>query len=101
MRCWMRRLTHCVEPGTDRVGTWVGTHDRKLPTRADEVSLKIPKLRRQTFETVIIERYRRREASIEESLIKIYLAGYRCAGWRISHRRCGVRRATVAIVGVG
>ena len=42
---------------------------------AGEVSLKMPKLRRQTFETAIIERYRRREASIEESLIEMYLAG--------------------------
>lgn len=33
------------------------------------------KLRKQTFETAIIERYRRRESSIEESLIEMYLAG--------------------------
>ncbi len=32
-------------------------------------------MRTQTFETAIIERYKRREASIEESLIEIYLAG--------------------------
>lgn len=36
---------------------------------AGEVKLKMPKLRKQTFETAIIERYRRRESSIEESLI--------------------------------
>ena len=35
----------------------------------------MPKLRRQTFETAIIERYRRREASVEEALIEMYLAG--------------------------
>jgi len=35
----------------------------------------MPKLRKQTFETAIIERNRRREASIEESLIEMYLAG--------------------------
>lgn len=35
----------------------------------------MPKLRRQTFETAIMERYKWREASIEESLIEIYLAG--------------------------
>jgi putative transposase len=40
-----------------------------------EVSLKVPKLRRQTFETAIIERYRRRESSVEEALIEMYLAG--------------------------
>jgi transposase-like protein len=39
------------------------------------VTLKVPKLRRQTFETAIIERYRRREASVEEALIEMYLAG--------------------------
>ena len=36
---------------------------------------KVPKLRRQTFETAIIERYRRRESSVEEALIEMYLAG--------------------------
>jgi Transposase, Mutator family len=35
----------------------------------------VPKLRQQTFETAIIERYRRRESSVEEALIEIYLAG--------------------------
>lgn len=40
-----------------------------------EVALKVPKLRRQTFETAIIERYRRREAPVEEALIEMYLAG--------------------------
>ena len=39
------------------------------------LSLKIPKLRRQTFETAIIERYRRRESSVEQALIEMYLAG--------------------------
>jgi putative transposase len=39
------------------------------------VRLKVPKLRHQTFETAIIERYRRREASVEEALIEMYLAG--------------------------
>lgn len=63
------------ERNPDRVDTRAGTYDRKLHTRAGEVSLKMPKLRRQTFETAIIERYRRREASIEESLIEMYLAG--------------------------
>jgi putative transposase len=37
--------------------------------------LKVPKLRRQIFETAITERYRRRESSVEEALIEMYLAG--------------------------
>jgi putative transposase len=63
------------ERSADRVDTRAGSYDRKLHTKAGEVSLKVPKLRKQTFETAIIERYRRREASIEESLIEMYLAG--------------------------
>jgi putative transposase len=52
-----------------------GSYDRKLQTKAGQVTLKVPKLRRQTFETAIIERYRRRESSVEEALIEMYLAG--------------------------
>ena len=58
-----------------RRDTRAGCYERKLQTRAGEVSLKVPKLRRQTFETAIIERYRRREASVEEALMEMYLAG--------------------------
>lgn len=58
-----------------RIDTRAGHYQRKLMTKAGEVNLNIPKLRRQTFETAIIERYRRREASVEESLIEMYLAG--------------------------
>ena len=63
------------ERSPDRVDTRAGSYARSLHTKVGEVKLKIPKLRRQTFETAIIERYRRREASIEESLIEMYLAG--------------------------
>jgi transposase len=40
---------------------------------------------------MIIERYQRRESSVEEALIEMYLAGVRCGGWRISRRRSGAR----------
>jgi putative transposase len=43
--------------------------------KAGKVKLKVPKLRTLTFETAIIERYRRRESSVEEALIEMYLAG--------------------------
>ncbi len=59
----------------ERTDYRAGSYDRKLHTKAGEVNLKMPKLRKQTFETAIIERYRRRESSIEESLIEMYLAG--------------------------
>jgi transposase-like protein len=58
-----------------RRDTRAGHYERSLETKAGEVRLKVPKLRRQTFETAIIERYRRREASVEEALIEMYLAG--------------------------
>lgn len=63
------------ERSPDRVDTRAGHYTRKLHTKAGEVELKMPKLRKLPFETAIVERYKRREASIEESLIEMYLAG--------------------------
>ena len=63
------------ERSPDRTDYRAGSYDRKLHTKAGEVTLKVPKLRKQAFETAIIDRYRRRESSIEESLIEMYLAG--------------------------
>jgi Transposase, Mutator family len=62
------------ERSEGRRDTRAGSYERSLETRAGQVSLKIPKLRRQTFETAIIERYRRRESSVEEALIEMHLA---------------------------
>ncbi len=58
-----------------RRDTRAGSYQRKLQTKAGEVTLKVPKLRETIFETAIIERYRRRESSVEEALIEMYLAG--------------------------
>lgn len=58
-----------------RRDTRAGHYKRKLHTKAGEVTLNVPKLRQQKFETAIIERYRRRESSVEEALIEMYLAG--------------------------
>ena len=52
-----------------------GHYKRKLLTKSGEVELRIPKLRTLRFETAIIERYKRRESSVEEALIEMYLAG--------------------------
>ena len=46
-----------------------------LTTTSGDVTLKMPKLKGISFETVIIERYRCRESSVEEVVIEIYLAG--------------------------
>ncbi len=58
-----------------RRDTRAGSYERSLETKAGSVKLKMPKLRKQTFETAIIERYQRRESSVEEALIEMYLAG--------------------------
>ena len=59
----------------ERVDTRAGSYRRKLHTKAGEVTLNVPKLRNLPFETSIIERYKRREASVEEALVEMYLAG--------------------------
>lgn len=63
------------ERSEERKDTRAGHYKRKLDTQAGQVQLKVPKLRTLTFETAIIERYRRRESSVEEALIEMYLAG--------------------------
>ncbi len=52
-----------------------GHYERQYHTKAGEVTLRMPKLRKLPFETAIIERYRRRESSVEEALVEMYLAG--------------------------
>ena len=63
------------ERSEGRKDTRAGSYTRQLHTKAGEVSLQVPKLRSLPFETAIIERYRRRESSVEEALIEMYLAG--------------------------
>src|SRR6202163_1568296 len=63
------------ERSAERVDTRAGHYERKLETKAGAVTLRMPKLRRLPFETAIIERYRRREESVEEALVEMYLAG--------------------------
>jgi transposase-like protein len=59
----------------ERLDTRAGHYERKLLTPSGEVTLAVPRLRKLPFETEIIERYRRRESSVEEALIQMYLAG--------------------------
>ena len=63
------------ERSPERQDTRAGYYERKLHTKAGEVNLKVPKLRQATFESAIIERYKRRETSVEEALVEMYLAG--------------------------
>jgi hypothetical protein len=58
----------------------------------------MPKLRRLPFETAIIQRYRRKEVSVEEALVEMYLAGVSVRRVdslekrEVSRRSCGDRR---------
>ncbi len=63
------------ERSEHRKGGRAGHYERKLETTSGKVTLKIPKLRNMTFETQIIERYRRKESSVEEALMEMYMAG--------------------------
>ena len=63
------------ERTADREAYRAGHYDRKLATTSGEVTLRMPKLKGVRFATAIIERYRRRETSVEEAMIEMYLAG--------------------------
>lgn len=63
------------ERSAERQGYRSGHYKRNFQTTASEVKLNVPKLKGVPFETAIIERYRRRESSVEEALIEMYLAG--------------------------
>lgn len=63
------------ERSSHRKGYRSGHYQRNFQTTAGDVTLNIPKLKGLPFETAIIERYRRRQSSVEEALIEMYLAG--------------------------
>lgn len=52
-----------------------GHYERSLTAKAGRLELKVPKLKGVLFESAVIERYRRREESVEEALIDMYPAG--------------------------
>ena len=63
------------ERTTEREAYRAGHYDRGLTTSSGEVTIHMPKLKGARFTTAIIERYRRRESSVEEAMIEMYLAG--------------------------
>ena len=58
-----------------RQGYRSGHYDRNLTTTSGVIMLHALRLKGAFFGTAIIERYRRRESSVEEGLIEMYLAG--------------------------
>ena len=59
----------------DREAYRAGHHERSLTTSSGEVTIRMPKLKGMRFTTAIIERYRRRETSVEEAMTGMHLAG--------------------------
>ena len=75
-----------------RQGYCSGHHNHNLTTTSGDVTLKVPKLNGISFETAIIEQYRRRDSNEEEALIEMYRQAYPSDAWRILWRRCGAVR---------
>lgn len=63
------------ERTAEREAYRAGHYDRGLTTSSGEVTIRMPKLKGARLATAIIERYRRRESSVEEAMIEMYLAG--------------------------
>lgn len=63
------------ERTAEREAYRAGHYERGLTTTSGRVTLKMPKLKGMRFATAIIERYKRRETSVEEAMIEMYLAG--------------------------
>ena len=63
------------ERTAEREAYRAGHYDRGPTTSSGEVTIHMPKLKGARFTTAIIERYRRRESSVEEAMIEMYLAG--------------------------
>ena len=81
------------ERNEQRQGYRSGHYNRNLTTTSGNVTLKVPKLKGISFETAIIERYRRRESSVEEALMKCTWQVYPSGVWRTSPRPCGAARS--------
>lgn len=63
-----------------------GHYNHNIQTTAGDITLKVPKLKGVPFETAIIERYRRRECSVEEALIENVSCRCICAACERYHR---------------
>lgn len=63
------------ERSADREAYRAGHYERGLTTTSGQITLQMPKLKGMRFTTAIIERYKRRETSVEEAMIEMYLAG--------------------------
>ena len=81
------------ERNEQRQGYRSGHYSRNLATTSGDVTLKVPKLKGISFETAIIERYRRRESSVEEASSKCIWQGYPSGAWKILPRPYGAAKS--------
>ena len=83
---WQTRADLCTEANKltkaaryerneQRQGYRSDHYNRNLTTTSGNVTLKVSELKGISFETAIIERFRRQESSAEEAHIEMYLAG--------------------------
>ena len=75
----------------ERAAYRAGHYERGFTTTSGQVTLKMPKLKGMRFATAVIERYKRRETSVE-----MYLAGGPRGASRTSARSCGARASPPA-----
>ena len=59
----------------ERAAYRAGHYERGFTTTSGQVTLKMPKLKGMRFATAVVERCKRRETSVEEAIIEMYLAG--------------------------
>ena len=76
MRCSTREADQLVGAGPyertdERAAYRAGHYERGFTTTSGQVTLKMPKLKGMRFATAVIERYKRRETSVEEAIIEI------------------------------
>ncbi|MDY3901429.1 MAG: IS256 family transposase [Atopobiaceae bacterium] len=59
----------------ERAAYRAGHYERGFTTTSGQVTIKMPKLKGMRFATAVVERYKRRETSVEEAIIETCLAG--------------------------
>ena len=80
------------ERNEQRQGYRSGHYNRNLTTTSGDVTLKVPKLKGISFETAIIERYRRRRAVWKKLSLRCTWQAYPSGVWRTSQKRFGAAR---------
>ncbi|OZG63876.1 transposase [Bifidobacterium eulemuris] len=63
------------ERSGERKAFRAGHYERKIVAKAGTMTVSVPKLKGALFVSEVVERYRRRESSVEEALMEMYLAG--------------------------